>query len=182
MEDTPKDRSLTQDRDALVGKNVARLRLSTGTSQKEVAEEMRSVGHKWSQNTVWNVEHGERPLRLAEAASLCDVLGVPVAALLADPLNDDSVSAELVKAAAARQSVLAVAADVQEAVARALSRWQSAIAKFDATHGHDRTQRALVDATHGHDIHLSRSQIDQFADDLRALALDPTQAQYNEER
>lgn len=35
---------------------------------------MKERGLKWSQATVWNVERGERPLRLAEARVLVDVL------------------------------------------------------------------------------------------------------------
>lgn len=43
-------------------------------SQKDLAIAMRERGHKWSQATVWNVERGERPLRLSEATALADVL------------------------------------------------------------------------------------------------------------
>lgn len=37
---------------------------------------MRERGHRWSQATVWNVERGERPLRLSEANSLAEILEV----------------------------------------------------------------------------------------------------------
>jgi hypothetical protein len=37
---------------------------------------MRERGWKWSQATVWSVERGDRPLRLAEAEDLAGVLGV----------------------------------------------------------------------------------------------------------
>lgn len=35
---------------------------------------MRARGHKWTQATVWNIERGERPLRLNEATALVEVL------------------------------------------------------------------------------------------------------------
>lgn len=61
--------------DEEIGRNVVRLR---GTiTQKDLAERMRERGWKWSQATVWAVEKGDRPLRLAEAEDLSDILGVP---------------------------------------------------------------------------------------------------------
>lgn len=60
--------------DEQIGKNVAMLR--GALSQKEVATRMRELGWKWSQATVWSIEKGERPLRLAEAEALAQVLGV----------------------------------------------------------------------------------------------------------
>ncbi|PZE93909.1 hypothetical protein DEJ00_01435 [Curtobacterium sp. MCLR17_039] len=45
-------------------------------SQKDLAVAMRERGHRWSQATVWNVERGERPLRLSEANSLAEILEV----------------------------------------------------------------------------------------------------------
>lgn len=44
-------------------------------SQKDLAERMRERGWKWSQATVWSIEKGERPLRLAEAEDVSAVLG-----------------------------------------------------------------------------------------------------------
>jgi hypothetical protein len=60
--------------DKQIGQNVARAR--GDMSQKELALAMRARGHKWSQATVWNVERGERPLRLSEASALSDILRV----------------------------------------------------------------------------------------------------------
>ncbi len=56
--------------DDQIGRNVAECRDRIGMSQKDVAERMRELGWKWSQATVWSVEKGERPLRLAEADDL----------------------------------------------------------------------------------------------------------------
>lgn len=64
------------ERDELIGKSVAKLRGEL--SQKEVADRMKGRGWKWSQATVWSVEKGDRPLRLAEAHDLAAVLNVSV--------------------------------------------------------------------------------------------------------
>jgi hypothetical protein len=64
------------DRDAAIGQNLIRLRGEK--SQQDVADAMRAAGYKWSQATVWAVEKGERPLRLAEAESLAEVLGTRI--------------------------------------------------------------------------------------------------------
>ena len=53
-------------------------------TQQAFADAMRERGHKWSQATVWSVEKGERPLRLSEAASVAEVLGVEIEHLI-DP-------------------------------------------------------------------------------------------------
>jgi transcriptional regulator with XRE-family HTH domain len=60
--------------DEQIGKNLARLRGEM--SQKDLASAMKAKGWKWSQSTVWNIERGERPLRLAEAEDLSLVLQV----------------------------------------------------------------------------------------------------------
>lgn len=39
---------------------------------------MRDMGWKWSQATVWSVESGKRPLRLAEAQDVASILEVPL--------------------------------------------------------------------------------------------------------
>ena len=44
---------------------------------------MRERGWRWAQATVWNVEKGERPLRLAEAEDLASILGVGLYAFTA---------------------------------------------------------------------------------------------------
>lgn len=59
--------------DKQIGENLARHR--KGMSQKELADRMRELGWKWSQATVWSIEKGERPLRLAEAEALEGILG-----------------------------------------------------------------------------------------------------------
>jgi hypothetical protein len=58
--------------DEKIGRNLARLR--GNRSQKDIADAMRERGWKWSQATVWSIEKGERPLRVAEAADLAQIL------------------------------------------------------------------------------------------------------------
>lgn len=65
-----------------IGENIDRLRRGAGLTQKEVADYMRSAGFKWSQRTVWQVEHGERPIRLSEAYELAKQLNINVEGLL----------------------------------------------------------------------------------------------------
>lgn len=60
--------------DEQIGRNLTRARGEM--SQKELADRMREYGWKWSQATVWSVEKGERPLRLAEAEDLASILEV----------------------------------------------------------------------------------------------------------
>lgn len=66
------------DLDTEIGSNVQRERERLGVSQQALADVMRDRGWKWSQATVWSIEKGDRPLRLAEALDLAQVLEVDV--------------------------------------------------------------------------------------------------------
>ncbi|MGC5078145.1 helix-turn-helix transcriptional regulator [Agrococcus sp. DT81.2] len=66
--------------DAQIGRNLARLRGEL--SQQDLAGRMRERGWKWSQATVWSIEKGERPLRLAEARAVADIVLKPLDLLL----------------------------------------------------------------------------------------------------
>lgn len=68
------------DLDAQIGKNLSRLR--GDLSQADLAKEMKERGYKWSQATVWAVEKGERPVRLAEAVDLAKIFDKDVSVLL----------------------------------------------------------------------------------------------------
>lgn len=59
-----------------IGQNVALLRETSGMSMDDLASAMRSRGHKWTRITVFNVEHGERMLKVQEAVDLLDSLGI----------------------------------------------------------------------------------------------------------
>lgn len=69
----------------MIGRNVTRLRGQK--TQLDVAGAMRSAGYKWSQATVWSVEKGERPLKLAEAEDLAKILETDLVALLVPPVE-----------------------------------------------------------------------------------------------
>ena len=60
-------------RDVLAGRNLAILR--GDMTQATLAAKMRDLGWKWSQATVWAVEKGDRPFRLAEAQDVLGLLG-----------------------------------------------------------------------------------------------------------
>jgi len=73
-------------RDEEIGRAVVALR--GDRSQQALANAMRERGWKWSQATVWSIETGERPLRLAEAEDLASVLGLGVFGI-SDLLRDE---------------------------------------------------------------------------------------------
>ncbi|CEG85766.1 helix-turn-helix transcriptional regulator [Propionibacterium freudenreichii] len=60
------------DFDTLIGDRVNQLR-GTKVSQQALADAMRERGFKWNQATVWNVERGDRPLKLSEAEALAQM-------------------------------------------------------------------------------------------------------------
>lgn len=70
-------------RDEQIGQNITRLR--GDNSQQWVADRMRERGWKWAQATVWNLEKGERPLRLAEAEDLAEILRTEISRILESP-------------------------------------------------------------------------------------------------
>jgi transcriptional regulator with XRE-family HTH domain len=74
------DRDDASPADRRIGETVRALR---GTrSQQAVAEAMKKRGHSWVQGTISQIERGVRPLRVAEAHDLADVLGDRVERLL----------------------------------------------------------------------------------------------------
>lgn len=68
------------DTDVRIGERLQQLR--GDMSQAALAASMAERHHKWSQATVWSVETAKRPLRLAEAEDVAEILGVGVADLL----------------------------------------------------------------------------------------------------
>lgn len=64
---------ITKD-DALVGENVRKLR--GDMAQERLADIMRNYyGHAWKKQTVYNIESGQRQLKLTEARDLLAALG-----------------------------------------------------------------------------------------------------------
>ena len=68
------------DTDARIGKRLQELRGEM--SQAALAAAMAERGHKWSQATVWSVEQGKRPIRLAEADDVASICGFGIQALV----------------------------------------------------------------------------------------------------
>ena len=77
------------ERDKIIGANLAAMR--GDVTQDELARRMREHGFKWSQSTVWAVERGDRPMKLAEAEAVLDCLYmndvIGVFHLLGKPIN-----------------------------------------------------------------------------------------------
>ncbi|MFV0435592.1 MAG: helix-turn-helix domain-containing protein [Leucobacter sp.] len=80
---------MSDTRDETIGKRVAHYR--GDIPQKQLADLMRDLGWKWSQATVWSIEKGERPLRLAEAEDLCGILRVEMHQLLASEITTNLI-------------------------------------------------------------------------------------------
>jgi hypothetical protein len=77
---------MSTEQDRHIGQTMAILR--GDKTQQAVADEMRQRGWRWSQATVWSVEKGDRPLRLAEAEDLAAVLRtVSVHSFLTEPVG-----------------------------------------------------------------------------------------------
>lgn len=77
--------------DAAIGQRVRDARSRAIMSQSELAENMRHVGYRWSQSTVWCLEEGRRSLPAREVPNLCGVLDVNPLWLLGidDPEGDE---------------------------------------------------------------------------------------------
>lgn len=73
--------------DDQIGKNLKQFR--GDMKQSDLADEMRKRGFAWSQNTVYQVESGSRPIRLTEAQSLSMILGFSLEALFAAPKDNE---------------------------------------------------------------------------------------------
>lgn len=83
--------------DAIIGRNLARLRSRKSITQEDLAARMRRrYSYKWSKATVWSIERGERPLKLAEAKDALKCLGCDPVADLGLLLQGDSSSSLLV--------------------------------------------------------------------------------------
>ncbi|MFN3948024.1 helix-turn-helix domain-containing protein [Microbacterium sp.] len=85
-------------RDKTIGENLARIRGEL--SQQALADAMRDRGYEWTQATVWAIEKGRRPMRLAEAEALAALLTVDITDLLQLPnwIQFESSISALVKA------------------------------------------------------------------------------------
>ncbi|MBT1177598.1 helix-turn-helix transcriptional regulator [Bifidobacterium callimiconis] len=64
------------DKNVQIGKNLERLRRNV--SRDVLAAKMCDKGYRWSRATVFNIETGERALKLQEAIDVLDCLGLGV--------------------------------------------------------------------------------------------------------
>lgn len=102
------------ERDQAIGRALSVAR-GDAFSQQAVADAMRQRGWKWSQATVWSVEKGERPLRLAEAEDLAYILGRELGELLAQPEEVEVVHG-MDRVATAISDIVASAEDYLDAL------------------------------------------------------------------
>lgn len=116
-------RDETESLDKHIGRAVAQWRTSRRMRQVDLADKMQAEHWNWAQATVWNVEQGNRPLRLAEAASLASIFNVSLEALLARPLDAAILEANRASEAAAKSAeALTAEASARADQAAALSR------------------------------------------------------------
>lgn len=65
---------MSSNQDAVIGKNLLKLRSDSGMTQEQLADAMRSRGYKWTKTTVWSIEGGDRALKLYEAKDVLQCL------------------------------------------------------------------------------------------------------------
>lgn len=111
------EKKLPKPADVAIGKNLVILR--GDMSQADLASKMRAEkGHPWSQATVWNIEKGDRPLRLTEAKDLSELLGFSLS-LLFQPPREHRYKAEaeesLRNVASKHSAAVSALADLMEA-------------------------------------------------------------------
>jgi transcriptional regulator with XRE-family HTH domain len=76
----------------LADEKLRTARQAQGMTQLDLADQMAELGFPWSQPTVARVERGRRPLSLAEAHALLDILELNSGNLYRriDPLHSES--------------------------------------------------------------------------------------------
>lgn len=75
-----------EDLDELIASRIIQIRTERGESQADFSKRLRDakpVGLNWSQGTLSKVESAQRPVRLAEAVTLAEILGIPIDELVA---------------------------------------------------------------------------------------------------
>lgn len=70
------EQTVPGDAEARLAANMRRRREEMGLSQEGFAEKVSSHGFAWNRTTVYNVENGQRRVRLNEAEALAGILGV----------------------------------------------------------------------------------------------------------
>jgi transcriptional regulator with XRE-family HTH domain len=81
--------------DCTVAANVRHHRVARGLSQASVARAMAERGFGFSPATVWKIEAGQRPVKLAEVVALADALGLPARTLTDDDPDTTGLDPQL---------------------------------------------------------------------------------------
>lgn len=76
-------------------RRVAAMRSHARMTQRAVADDMRTLGYPWTQQTVDAIESGSRQLKLVEAVDLCGVLGVDLWRITRDTFDTANELQEL---------------------------------------------------------------------------------------
>lgn len=75
------------DQEIWFGENLRRLREQLGVSQSGLAREMAERGFQFHQTTISRIEAGDRPVRLAEATTLAEIVRTSVSMLIMQPVE-----------------------------------------------------------------------------------------------
>ncbi len=89
----------TGDVEVTFSRGVRTWRELHGWSQTELAQRMQERGHPFHQATVYKLEDGRRPTRLAEAVALAEVLEVPLTHLIGPDAPERVARFEVARAA-----------------------------------------------------------------------------------
>lgn len=133
--------------------NLRAVRDGRGLSQAALADAMSARGHGWHQQTVARAEAGTQPVKFAEAASLAEILGVPL-----DRFTWTSPEAAAARfLAESRDRVVAAAGAVTGAAAALLRARHDAGVAVGSTREHAtpavaEAREELLAALAGHDL------------------------------
>jgi transcriptional regulator with XRE-family HTH domain len=92
------DDELTREVDHHFAHNMKTRREALGMSQEDLAAKMRERDFAFSQAVVWKVEQNQRPVRIAEAVALGEILGERYLPHLLEPPKEHSHRMELMRA------------------------------------------------------------------------------------
>ena len=97
--------------------NIRRWRERRGLSQDALAQQMADLGFPFHQATIYKIEKGERPVRLAEALALSALLDQHVSDLTEGPVDDETYTRAQAEAALDRAKVALADAEAYLAAA-----------------------------------------------------------------
>ena len=119
-----------------------------GWSQTELAQRMGDRGFPFHQATVYKLEDGQRPTRLAEAVALAEVLEVPLTNLIGPDAPERVARFELARAARRVKEAQGEVEQWQAEVEQAVKEREAAAARYNELVGFTDTTEGR-EATHG---------------------------------